>query len=224
VLRRIRSRITYSNVIASLALFIALGGGAYAAIKIPKNSVGSAQIKSNAVISSKVKPGSLLANDFKAGQLPQGQQGIQGPKGDKGDTGTVDTSNFYTKGESDGRFTAKDTSGVVNVPTTGTTTLLTHGTVTFTATCADLGASEFEVIVNAQSSEANSTFVESGAGSQTDLAGTPTELDRSSASVFLARQQSGAVVTPTQAFNAFITRGVNRGGASNCFAGVTVLP
>src|SRR3954454_15278258 len=125
--RRIRSRITYSNVIASLALFIALGGGAYAAIKIPKNSVGTAQLKPNAVISSKVKPGSLLANDFKAGQLPQGSQGIQGPKGDKGDTGTVDTSNFYTKGESDSRFAAKETSGVVNVPTTGSTTLLTHG-------------------------------------------------------------------------------------------------
>src|SRR4051794_2972219 len=102
MLRRIRSRITYSNVIASLALFIALGGGAYAALKLPKNSVGTAQLKSNAVISSKVKRGSLLANDFKAGQLPQGaqgSQGIQGPKGDKGDTGSVDTSNFYTKGE-----------------------------------------------------------------------------------------------------------------------------
>ena len=33
-----------------------------------------------------------------------------------------------------------------------------------------------------------------------------------------------AVVTPTQAFNVLITRGVNRGGTSNCFAGVTVLP
>src|SRR5947208_4683914 len=92
---KIRSRITYSNVIASLALFIALGGGAYAAIKIPKNSVGSAQIKANAVNSSKVKNRSLLAGDFKAGQLPAGPQGIQGvpgvqgQKGDKGDTGTV---------------------------------------------------------------------------------------------------------------------------------------
>jgi hypothetical protein len=221
VLTTIRSRLTYSNVIASLALFVALGGGAYAAIKIPKNSVGTAQIKSNAVISSKVKDRSLLALDFKGGQLPQGAQGIQGAKGDKGDTGTVDTSNFYTKSQSDSQFAAKDTSGVMNVPTTGTT-LLTHGTVSFTATCADQGAGVFEVIVNGQSSEANSSLGEPG--SQTDLAGTPTEIDRSTSDVYVVRQLGGAVVTPTQAFNVLITRGVNRGGANNCFAGVTVLP
>jgi hypothetical protein len=77
--------LTYANVIATLALFLALGGGAYAAFKLPKNSVGSKQIKANAVNSSKVKDGSLLAGDFKAGQLPAGAQGVRGPKGDKGD-------------------------------------------------------------------------------------------------------------------------------------------
>ncbi len=40
MLRRIRSRLTYSDVVASLALFIALGGVSYAAVKLPKNSVG----------------------------------------------------------------------------------------------------------------------------------------------------------------------------------------
>ena len=152
------------NVVAYLALFIALGGSSYAAIRLPANSVGSKQIKPNAVRSSDVKNASLAAIDFKAGQLPAGPRGPQGPpggrgatgpagapgpqgakgdpcpssdllcrgpqgptgaKGDtgpagppgpqgpKGDTGatgpqgptgTVDTSNFYTKTESDGRF------------------------------------------------------------------------------------------------------------------------
>jgi hypothetical protein len=75
-------------VVALLALFVAMGGVGYAALKVPKNSVGSAQIKADAVNSSKVKDGSLLAGDFKAGQLPAGErgpQGIQGLKGDKGD-------------------------------------------------------------------------------------------------------------------------------------------
>jgi hypothetical protein len=219
-----KSRITYSNVLASLALFIALGGGAYAAIKIPKNSVGTSQLKTNAVISSKVKPRSLLANDFKAGQLPQGPQGIQGQKGDKGDTGTVDTSNFYTKGESDGRFVAKETSGVVNVPTSGTTTLLTHGSVTFTATCADEGGvpNDFRIRVFAASSEANSRL--GRAADDFDLSGGPSELENSVSSIQTVRQFIGAVVTPTQAFNVLVTRGVYRGGNPNCFAGVTVLP
>jgi hypothetical protein len=77
--------------VALIALFVALGGTGYAALKLPRNSVGSKQIKANAVRSSKVKNGSLLAGDFKAGQLPagaagqRGLQGIQGVKGDKGD-------------------------------------------------------------------------------------------------------------------------------------------
>ena len=102
IFSKIGSRLTYANVIATLALIFALGGGAYAALKLPRNSVGSRQLKANAVRSSKVKDGSLLSEDFKAGQLPagapgvpgasgeqgiQGVQGIQGLQGDKGDKG-----------------------------------------------------------------------------------------------------------------------------------------
>lgn len=98
----------YANVTATLALMIALGGTSYAAITLPKNSVGTkqirnnavtgAKIRANAVTSSKVKDHSLLAKDFKAGQLPagpQGPQGVQGPKGDKGDTGAPGTARAY---------------------------------------------------------------------------------------------------------------------------------
>src|SRR3954463_9567909 len=118
---KLRPGLTYPNVIATLALFTALGGGAYAATKLPKNSVGSKQIKANAVNTSKVADRSLLSRDFKAGQLPagaRGPQGIQGPKGDpcpptdgnckgpKGETGagaakffaTVDQSGTIVRG------------------------------------------------------------------------------------------------------------------------------
>ena len=72
-----------------MALFVALGGASYAAIKIPKNSVGAAQIKKNAVTSTKVKDRSLLAKDFKAGQLPRGEKGDAGPNGAAGLTGAA---------------------------------------------------------------------------------------------------------------------------------------
>ena len=36
-----RSQLTYANVVATLALFLALGGGAYAATQLPKNSVAA---------------------------------------------------------------------------------------------------------------------------------------------------------------------------------------
>jgi hypothetical protein len=87
MLGKLRPHLSYANVIATLALFLALGGGAYAAIRLPKNSVGSKQLKANAVSSAKVKKGSLLSGDFKAGQLPAGRVGPQGPKGDIGQPG-----------------------------------------------------------------------------------------------------------------------------------------
>lgn len=68
-------------VISCIALFVALSGTGYAVSKLPRNSVGSAQIKKNSVTSVKVKDRSLVAADFKRGQLPAGA------KGDKGDRG-----------------------------------------------------------------------------------------------------------------------------------------
>jgi hypothetical protein len=69
MLARLRPRLTFANVVSVLALFIALGGSAYAALKLPKNSVGSKQIKKNAVTSAKVKNGTLTASDTKKGQF-----------------------------------------------------------------------------------------------------------------------------------------------------------
>lgn len=46
-----------------LALFVALGGTAYAA-SLPRDSVGTKQLRHGAVVSSKVKDGSLFARDM----------------------------------------------------------------------------------------------------------------------------------------------------------------
>jgi len=86
---RPRRALTFSNVVACLALFIALGGASYAAFKLPKNSVGAKQLKKNAVTGAKVKDGSLQARDFKAGQLPAGPAGAVGPRGPAGPPGAT---------------------------------------------------------------------------------------------------------------------------------------
>jgi hypothetical protein len=91
----VRRRLSFANVMSLIALFIALGGTGYAAVKIPRNSVGVSQIKTNGVGSSEVKNGSLGRVDFRASDLPVGPQGALGPvgaqglKGDKGDTGAI---------------------------------------------------------------------------------------------------------------------------------------
>jgi hypothetical protein len=51
-------RITYANVMATVAVFIALGGGAYA-LTLGKNSVKSKQIAKGAVKSSEIKNGAV---------------------------------------------------------------------------------------------------------------------------------------------------------------------
>jgi hypothetical protein len=84
--KNLRSRLTFSNVVAVAALFIALGGSAYAATQLRKNSVGTTQLKNGAVTGSKVKANSLLASNFRAGQLPPPTSGLQGPKGEPGTT------------------------------------------------------------------------------------------------------------------------------------------
>lgn len=65
----IRKRLSYANVIATIALFVSLGGGAVAALRVPDNSVGTKQLKHNAVTGGKVRNGSLTGADVKAGSL-----------------------------------------------------------------------------------------------------------------------------------------------------------
>ena len=83
----LRKRLTFSNVIALLALFIALGGTSYAVTALPKNSVGTQQIKKDAVTGAKVKNGSLSSADFAAGTLLKGDTGASGATGATGATG-----------------------------------------------------------------------------------------------------------------------------------------
>jgi hypothetical protein len=67
---RLRKHLSFANVASALALFIALGGAAYAGAELSKNSVGSAQIEKNAVGASEVKNGALSCAEFKAAKAP----------------------------------------------------------------------------------------------------------------------------------------------------------
>jgi hypothetical protein len=48
-MKSIRNHLTYANVMATIAVFLVLGGGAYAAFHLPKNSVRSKNIAPNQV-------------------------------------------------------------------------------------------------------------------------------------------------------------------------------
>lgn len=70
----LRPRFTYANVIATIALFIALGGVGYATGVIPPaNSVGASQIKTNAVGSAEIAPSAVHAADMATGSVGAAQ-------------------------------------------------------------------------------------------------------------------------------------------------------
>jgi hypothetical protein len=79
----LRSRLTFANVTSVIALLVALGGASYAAVSLPKGSVGPRQLRKNAVTSTKVKPRSLLLSDFKASHRAR----LRGPRGLAGEAG-----------------------------------------------------------------------------------------------------------------------------------------
>jgi hypothetical protein len=77
-----RSVITHlrGNIIAILALFVAMAGSSYAAIQLPANSVGTTQLKENAVTTPKIKNGAVTGAKINLSTL-----------------GTVPSATFATK-------------------------------------------------------------------------------------------------------------------------------
>jgi hypothetical protein len=64
-MRTIRTRLTYSNVVSTLALFLVLCGGVAYAAKVAKKSVGPSQLKANAVTTAKIKANAVTTRKIK---------------------------------------------------------------------------------------------------------------------------------------------------------------
>jgi hypothetical protein len=97
-LAHIRARLTYANTMSTLAVFIALGGGAYAATSLPRNSVGTAQLRSNAVGASEIRQGAVRSSEIHDRSVTLRDisvsaratlRGAQGPVGPAGVAGTA---------------------------------------------------------------------------------------------------------------------------------------
>ncbi|TMK56996.1 MAG: hypothetical protein E6G51_07310 [Actinobacteria bacterium] len=69
-----RPKLNYANVIATIALFVALGGAAVAA-GLPRNSVGTNQLKRGAVSAAKLKRGAVTAGKIAPKAVVAGKLG-----------------------------------------------------------------------------------------------------------------------------------------------------
>jgi hypothetical protein len=130
-MRRLHSQLTFANVTAVIALFVALGGGAYAATSLPKNSVGAKQIKANAVTSAKIKNGAVTAAKIAPGSI--------------GTVATADNANHATTADSATRAgsaeTATRAASAETANRSATAETATRATTSDTATHADSATS-----------------------------------------------------------------------------------
>jgi hypothetical protein len=106
MLTKLRARASYANVVATLALFLALGGSSYAALTITGRNVANRSltakdVKRNSLTTTEVRDRSLRGKDFKPGALPvgapgpMGDTGAPGPKGDTGAQGARGPSDAW---------------------------------------------------------------------------------------------------------------------------------
>lgn len=96
-MKLLRVRLTYANVMATIAVFLAFGGGAYAATQLPKNSVGTNQLKKEAVTPGKLSAaakstltgavGATGATGVAGAVGPRGFRGFEGDPGVPGEPG-----------------------------------------------------------------------------------------------------------------------------------------
>ena len=81
-MKQIRKRITYANVMSSIAVLLALGGATAIAAGLGKNTVGTKQLKKNAVTAAKIKKNAITTAKIKG-------DAVTGAKVNESTLGTV---------------------------------------------------------------------------------------------------------------------------------------
>jgi hypothetical protein len=97
-LKAVREKLTFSNVVAVIALFIALGGTAMA---LEANSVGPRQLKKNAVVTAKIRNGAVTTSKIAGNAVTTAKirsQAVTGPKIKLSTLGTVPRAAVATTG------------------------------------------------------------------------------------------------------------------------------
>jgi hypothetical protein len=120
VISSVRSRLTYANVAATLALFLGLGGGAYAALEVTgadvrNHSLTGRDVRANSLTGKNVR--GLTSSDFKRGKvLAGGGRTVVQAQGklDNDGEGIQSAECPGSMQSSGGGFNATDTNGTAN--------------------------------------------------------------------------------------------------------------
>jgi len=150
-LKQIRKRLTYANVMSSLAVFLVLGGAtAFAAQQLGNNSVGTKQLKKNAITTAKVKKNAITTAKLKANSVTGAKVKDGSLSGTDINVSTLGTVPSATKATSATSATSATTAGslagqtpfFVRLGFGGSQVLAAHGSVAFVATCSQEGGDD----------------------------------------------------------------------------------
>ncbi len=120
-MQQIRKRLTYANVMSSIAVFLILGGAtAFAAKKI-----GSNQLKSNSVTTAKIKANAVTTRKIKKNAVTTAKIKNAAVTGEKIAGNTITGANINAETTPFGRVVAKF-RGSGNVPVSTTSTTFTN--------------------------------------------------------------------------------------------------
>ena len=121
-MNRIRGKLNYANVIATLALFLALAGGtAFAATQFEKESIGSRAIKKESIGPAKLTKAAKAALQGPAG--PKGAPGSNGAAGSPGAPGVPGSAVAYARVAYDGTLDLAHSKNIASVSNPGVTGL-----------------------------------------------------------------------------------------------------
>jgi hypothetical protein len=73
LLSRVRRRLSFANVTAAIALFVALSGTGYAAVALPSNSVAKRHIRTGAVAKSEIRTGAVAKSELRRGAVAKSE-------------------------------------------------------------------------------------------------------------------------------------------------------
>ncbi len=117
-MKQIRKRLTYANVMSSIAVFLVLGGAtALAASQLGKNSVGTKQLKKNAVTTVKLKNNAVTSSKIANGSVNGAKVqdgGLTGADINASTLGTVPNANHAATATT--ATTASTATGIGTLP------------------------------------------------------------------------------------------------------------
>jgi hypothetical protein len=161
-------RLSYANVVSTLCLFLVLGGGAaFAATRLAKNSVGTAQIRNGAVTGAKIANGAVSGAKVNLGSLgtvPSAADAANASHATKADSathaGSADSATHANSADTAGHATSADTASQA----TNASHAASADTATNAGALGGLAASEYQPKVMWARVDSAGTILSSSAG------------------------------------------------------------